>query len=150
MAARCLSTTIGAPSSRGARRRAQRSDPPIRLARVPNEWFAYRTVAALGARGDAMVVWSEVSNEQGERLYGCGSFCHDRVMAAVAGPDGDFARARQISPLGTQTGGTLAVAVSDRGRSGSLAWQESAAGVNPEGALTGRTGRRWSRRSLAL
>ena len=56
-------------------------------------------------------------------------------MAAVAGPDGSFGAARQISPLGTTTGQTLAVAISDRGER-LVAWQESEAGAAPEGAMS--------------
>ena len=107
-----------------------------RVGRVTRGWLDYGYSVATSGRGDALVSWVESSDDERFRFENvCAESCHDRVMAAVSGPDGRFGPVHRVSPLGTvRTDVPTVAAVSDRGER-LLASQDAVFGVHGQDAL---------------
>jgi hypothetical protein len=109
--------------------------PAQHAGRVPRRWLAVSPAVASTLRGDLLVAWNEVSDEdEAGSLCGDG-FCFGRVVAAAASPGKAFGPERLLSPLGTVLGDAPPVAgLSADGRR-LVAWQTASTDGSAPDAL---------------
>jgi len=114
--------------------------PAQRAGRVPRRWLAVSPAVASTSRGDLLVAWNEVSDEdEAGSLCGDG-FCFGRVVAAAASPDKAFGPEHLLSPLGTVLGDAPPVAgLSADGRR-LVAWQTASTDGSAPDALWASVG----------